>query len=49
LSPDYADAYYGRGLVKLIIMQKEQGCLDLSKAAELGYKEARISIAKHCN
>ena len=49
LNPNSAAVYYGRGLVKLIIMQKESGCLDLSKAGELGYAEAYESIKKHCN
>ena len=30
------EAYYNRGLTKIFINQKDSGCLDLSKAGELG-------------
>lgn len=45
---DKNDAYYWRGLAKIQIGQKESGCLDLSKAGELGFKEAYEAIKKYC-
>jgi tetratricopeptide (TPR) repeat protein len=44
----YAIAYYIRGLAKLKIGQKESGCLDLSKAGELGEADAYEAISKYC-
>ena len=49
LDPKFADAYYNRGLAKLGLSKKESGCLDLSKAGELGYAEAYEMIKKYCN
>ncbi len=45
----FADAYYGRGVAKLGLGWKESGCLDLSKAGELGYSKAYEAIRKYCN
>ena len=47
--PDDADAYYYRGIAKLQLDQKDSGCLDLSKAGELGHPEAYDVIRKFCN
>lgn len=49
IDPDYADAYYGRGLSKFTLDQKDSGCLDLSKAGELGYPKAYDAIKILCN
>jgi tetratricopeptide (TPR) repeat protein len=43
------EAYYKRGLSKLKLMQKQSGCLDLSKAGELGDYTAYNSIKIYCN
>jgi len=37
------------GLSKILLGQKDSGCLDLSKAGELGYAEAHETIKKYCN
>lgn len=42
-------AYIGRGKTKIHLGQKESGCLDLSKAGELGCEEAYELIKKYCN
>ena len=42
-------AYYNRGLAKIQLGQKDSGCLDLSKAGELGYVEAYEAIKQYCN
>ena len=49
LNPKYADAYYNRGAAKILLGQKENGCLDLSKAGELGLAKAYESIKEVCN
>jgi len=49
LNPKLADAYYNRGLAKIELGQKYSGCLDLSKAGDLGHSEAYEAIKKYCN
>jgi tetratricopeptide (TPR) repeat protein len=49
LNPNDTMAYYNRGISKLILGQKDEGCVDLSKAGELGYYEAYDMIKKFCN
>ncbi len=40
LNPWFAEAYYNRGIVQLFMKDTRKGCLDLSKAGELGIDEA---------
>lgn len=40
LAPYLAEAYYNRGLVQLLMKDTRKGVMDLSKAGELGIKEA---------
>jgi len=49
IDPNYAIAYNGRGLAKLILGQLDDGCLDLSKAGEFGLGEAYDIIKEACN
>jgi len=49
LNPKFADAYINRGIAKITSGQKDDGCLDLSKAGELGYAEAYEAIKEYCN
>jgi tetratricopeptide (TPR) repeat protein len=49
INPDYADAYYNRGIAKINLGKKNSGCLDLSKAGELGDDDAYEAISDHCN
>jgi len=49
LNPSDAEAYYGRGVAKIGLGQKDSGCLDLSKAGELGYSVAYKAIKRYCN
>lgn len=44
-----AEAYCYRGLSKLIIEEINAGCLDLSKAGEIGDDKAHDLIKKYCN
>ena len=48
LDPKNALAYYNRGLAKLLLGQKDSGCLDLSKAGVLGYSQAYDAIKQVC-
>ena len=42
------DAYYNRGLVQIYLKDKEKGCIDLSRAGELGVAESYRVISKYC-
>ena len=48
LNPDYALAYLNRGAAKYNLGDKNGGCLDFSKAGELGYEDAYDLIKKYC-
>jgi len=48
LDPKFALAYAKRGLAKIALGQKDSGCLDLSKAGELGITDAYDMISKYC-
>ena len=48
LYPMMGDAYFNRGLVLIYVKDKEKGCIDLSKAGELGVEDAYGVIAKFC-
>lgn len=48
LYPYMGDAYYNRGLVLIYLKDKEKGCIDLSRAGELGVADAYSVIAKYC-
>jgi tetratricopeptide (TPR) repeat protein len=49
LHPRYARVYYLRALAKIEFKQKDSGCLDLSKAGELGFSKAYDAIKQYCN
>ena len=49
INPNYANAYYNRGAAKISLGQKDNGCLDFSKARELGFAGAYGRIRKLCN
>jgi len=48
LYPYMGDAYFNRGLVQVYLKDKEKGCIDLSRAGELGVADAYSVIAKYC-
>ena len=48
LYPFMGDAYFNRGLVLIYLKDKEKGCIDLSRAGELGVQEAYGVIKKYC-
>jgi tetratricopeptide (TPR) repeat protein len=43
------NSYLYRGLAKIMIKKKSEGCKDLSKSGELGKSEAYTQIKKYCN
>ena len=48
LHPYMGDAYYNRGLVLIYLKDKEKGCIDLSRAGELGVTDSYSVISKYC-
>ena len=48
LKPDYSDLYINRAFTKLDLGLKNSGCLDFSKAGELGDKNAIWYIKEYC-
>ena len=48
LDPNMGEAYYNRGLVQILMKDTRKGCLDLSKAGELGIEMAYETL-KHFN
>jgi Flp pilus assembly protein TadD len=48
LNKTNAEIYCCRGICNLRLHNKESGCLDLSKAGELGYTQAYEFISKFC-
>ena len=45
--PNFAEAYYNRGLVQIYMKDTRKGCLDLSKAGELGVQEAYTVLRRY--
>jgi len=48
LYPYMGDAYFNRGLVLIYLKDKEKGCIDLSRAGELGVADAYHVISRYC-
>lgn len=46
---NFAEAYYNRGLILIYLKDFKNGCNDISKAGELGIKEAYRVLYKYCN
>ena len=49
LYPNMGDAYFNRGLVLIYLKDKEKGCIDLSRAGELGVGDSYSVISKYCS
>ena len=49
LYPWLGSAYFNRGLVLIYLKDKEKGCIDLSRAGELGEEGAYEVIARYCD
>jgi tetratricopeptide (TPR) repeat protein len=48
LEPRFSEAWFNRGMVKLIKGDKQGGCFDISKAGELGLNQAYSIIQRFC-
>lgn len=48
MNPNFGLAYLNRGLVRVIIGNKEPGCIDLTKAKELGAENAQEIMNEYC-
>ena len=46
---NFPEAYYNRGLVQILMKDTRKGCLDMSKAGELGIKEAYTVLKIYAN
>ena len=46
--PYMGDAYFNRGLLLIYLKDKDKGCVDLSRAGELGVQDAYGVIKKYC-
>ncbi len=49
LNPNFALNYFKRGMIKIVTGNREEGCTDLKKADQLGFKGALEQIQKYCN
>ncbi|MFZ2340440.1 MAG: tetratricopeptide repeat protein [Bacteroidales bacterium] len=49
INPSDDKSYYGRGLAKIVLNQKESGCSDLQRALKLGNPQAKETILKYCH
>jgi tetratricopeptide (TPR) repeat protein len=49
INPKSFDAYYMRGILRIDFGDMKNGCLDLSKAGELGDLKAYEVIKERCN
>ena len=48
INPKFPGAYFDRGIAEILLGQKDSGCLDLSKAGELGLVDSYALIKKYC-
>ncbi|MFP4047626.1 MAG: tetratricopeptide repeat protein [Bacteroidales bacterium] len=48
IEPDFAEAYFNRGLTYIYLQNADKGCIDLSKAGELGIEKAYDAINFFC-
>ncbi|MFI3333058.1 MAG: tetratricopeptide repeat protein [Rikenellaceae bacterium] len=47
LFPSFAEAYYNRGVVQIFMKDTRKGCIDLSKAGELGISKAYLILEEY--
>ncbi len=49
LNPSFGEAYFNRGLLQIFLKDTRKGCLDVSKAGELGIREAYEVLKRYGN
>ena len=47
LNPNFAEAYYNRGVIQIYMKDTRKGCLDISKAGELGIDDAYAVLKEY--
>ena len=47
--PHFAEAYYNRGIIQIFMKDTRKGCLDISKAGELGIEEAYEVLKRYAH
>lgn len=47
--PDYAEAYYNRGIAKYQLQQLEAACRDWEQALGLGFRQAAQPLKQYCS
>ncbi len=48
VNPSMAEAWYNRGLIRIMLNDKNNGCIDMGKAGEMGVKQAYLLIHRFC-
>lgn len=48
-SQNYAEAYYNRGIAKIMDMQIDDGCSDLEQSKNMGFERAMDKMAEFCD
>ena len=48
LRNDFGEAFYNRGLISILLSENHPGCLDLSRAGELGITDAYKVMKRYC-
>jgi tetratricopeptide (TPR) repeat protein len=46
---NFAEAFYNRGLIHILLNETVSGCEDLSRAGELGILDAYKVMKRYCN
>ena len=49
IKPDYAEAYYNRGVALYQKGEQQRACNDWQKASSLGFKPAAQAISSYCH
>lgn len=49
LDNNFAEAYFNRGLARIMLYNRPDGCLDLERGVELGYEEGEEKRQLFCN
>lgn len=48
INPSSSNGYYSKGFAQIIFDQKEEGCLNIKKAHELGFDKVPTEIEEYC-
>lgn len=48
LNPDYAEAYYNRGIARILAYNRPDACHDLERSVQLGYERGALKVEYFC-